>query len=117
MPELTWSVAWEVATPPVELLPAQPIPPTPPGDDADEAAAQQYSDDYAAYEVALDQAYHQTQTVLADDQWWSTTRLEFADEAEARATLPAMVRANASSPYARNFRLETSPPRVWSTVS
>ncbi|ACF05033.1 hypothetical protein Nigel_30 [Mycobacterium phage Nigel] len=116
MPELTWAVAWEVATPPVDLLPSQPIPPTPPTDDSEEAA-QQYSDDYAAYEVALDAAYHQTQTVLADEQWWSTTRMEFADEAEARATLPTMIRANASSPYARNFRLETSPPRVWATVS
>ncbi|MGV0738248.1 hypothetical protein ABQF35_14190 [Mycobacterium syngnathidarum] len=114
--DLIWSVAWEVASPPPELMPAAPEPPAPPADDSAEAA-QEYADAQARYQQAMDVVYHQTLQVLADEQWWSTTRTEFVSEAAARETLPTMIRANASSPFARNFHLETSPPRVWTPTS
>lgn len=114
MAELEWGVEWEVATPPPEVLPAQPVPPTPPEDPEDQAAAEAYAQAQQDYRVAVDMAYHELEHVLANEEYWQTTVSTFDDEAAARAMLPQLISANASSPYARNFRVVSSPPRVWS---
>ena len=113
MSELEWGVEWEVATPPQELLPTQPVPPTPPADPEDQAAAEAYAQAQQEYRVAVDMAYHELENLLANPEYWNVTVATFADEAAARSMLPQLISANASSPFTRNFRVVSSPPRVW----
>ncbi|WP_301121025.1 hypothetical protein [Mycolicibacterium fortuitum] len=113
MAELEWGVEWEVATPPAELIPAQPVAPDPPSDPEDTAAAEAYAQAQQDYRVAVDMAYHELEQLLADPEYWQTTLSTFSDETAARAMLPQLISANASSPFTRNFRVVSSPPRVW----
>ena len=122
--EVQWGVAWDVAVVPDELLPVAPTPPTPPPVDLTEQLAESEAEDRErAYGVALaefadlERRYRgQLDAVLSVEDHWDTTVAVAPDEDTARVTLAELRRAHTADLFARNFRLVTSPPRVWTLV-
>lgn len=111
--KLEWAVAWEAAAPSSDLLPALPLPPVAPAEDAPEHEQQRYAEDLASFAEAQREYQGKLAEVLADESHWTEAVSTFASREDAQTALPEIVKAYEGNPFARNFRLVKSPPRKW----